>query len=285
MTTGAPSVAGFAFTRDLTVGARGDDVSALQQFLISGGFLNIPSPTGYFGSLTRVAVRSWQAKGGIYPAVGFFGPISRRKIGEVINKEKLGSITLPQSVTATTTPVDVASSSTTTEAVTTSATTTVSASTRSADGSPVRFTISKLGIDAGFQYNGLKADGAMDIPNNIVDVGWFTGSARPGEQGTSVVTGHVAQIRGGVMTKPGVFSNLSQLRAGDRLSVLNDKGEAVTFVVRESRSFDPSADATEVFSSADGKAHLNLITCEGIWNPEKLSYSARLVVFTDKLSP
>ncbi len=164
------------------------------------------------------------------------------------------------------------------------ATTTANAVTRSADGSPVRFTISKLGIDAGFQYTGLKADGDMEIPNTIVDVGWFTGSVRPGEQGTSIITGHVAQIRGGVVTKPGVFGTLKELRTGDRLSVLNDRGERITFVVRESRSLDPAADAKEVSSSADGKAHLNLITCEGTWNPEKLSYSARLVVFTDKLS-
>ena len=37
---------------------------------------------GYFGSLTRTAVAIWQAANGITPAVGYFGPISRRAIAK-----------------------------------------------------------------------------------------------------------------------------------------------------------------------------------------------------------
>jgi sortase (surface protein transpeptidase) len=83
------------------------------------------------------------------------------------------------------------------------------------------------------------------------------------------------------VTKPGVFSSLYELSVGDELSVLNDKGETIYFVVRAIRDYDPTADATDVFASKDGGAHLNLITCEGTWNPSQLSYTQRLVVFTD----
>ncbi|PIZ82226.1 MAG: class F sortase, partial [Parcubacteria group bacterium CG_4_10_14_0_2_um_filter_41_6] len=41
-------------------------------------------------------------------------------------------------------------------------------------------------------------------------------------------------------------------------------------------------DVPEVFNSSDGKAHLNLITCTGVWNKEDNAFSERLVVFTDK---
>lgn len=68
------------FTRNLTVGSKGDDVSALQQILINGGFLNIAAPTGYFGSMTKAALAAWQSSKGIAPAVGYFGPISRAAI-------------------------------------------------------------------------------------------------------------------------------------------------------------------------------------------------------------
>jgi len=153
--------------------------------------------------------------------------------------------------------------------------------TQTMSTSPVRLIIPKLSIDAGFQYTGLKPDGTMEVPNNIYDAGWFTGSVRPGEKGVAIITGHVAQIRGGIVTKPGVFSNLGELSAGDMLHVLNGKGESVAFTVREIRSYDPAADATAVFTSTDGGAHLNLITCEGSWNAAQLSYSQRLVVFTD----
>jgi sortase (surface protein transpeptidase) len=121
----------------------------------------------------------------------------------------------------------------------------------------------------------------MEIPNNIVDVGWFTGSVRPGQKGVAIITGHVAQIRGGVVTKPGIFSRLNELAPGDKIYIQNDKGESTTFLVRKMSSYDPSADATDVFSSKDGGAHLNIITCEGTWSPAQLSYSQRLVVFTD----
>jgi sortase (surface protein transpeptidase) len=84
-----------------------------------------------------------------------------------------------------------------------------------------------------------------------------------------------------VVTKQGVFSNLGSLSAGDTFSVLNNKGATTYFVVRESRTYDPTADATDVFTSADGGAHLNFITCEGAWEPAQLEYTQRLVVFAD----
>jgi len=70
------------FANNLTFGSRGTEVVALQQFLVSKGFLEMPIgvPYGYFGPLTRGAVARWQASSGIAPAVGYFGPISRSAI-------------------------------------------------------------------------------------------------------------------------------------------------------------------------------------------------------------
>lgn len=53
-------------------------------------------------------------------------------------------------------------------------------------------------------------------------------------------------------------------------------------MVRELRTYGPKDDVTNVFNSSDGQAHLNLITCEGIWDKASKSYSKRLVIFTDK---
>lgn len=73
----------YTFTRNLTVGSRGADVTALQQILITGGYLNITTPTGYFGPLTKAAVAKWQAAVGL-PATGFFGPLSRAKVAATV---------------------------------------------------------------------------------------------------------------------------------------------------------------------------------------------------------
>lgn len=66
------------FTRSLTVGSTGADVTALQTWLNSKGYLAV-APTGYFGNLTKAAVAAFQTANGITPAVGYFGPISQAK--------------------------------------------------------------------------------------------------------------------------------------------------------------------------------------------------------------
>jgi peptidoglycan hydrolase-like protein with peptidoglycan-binding domain len=75
-TTTTTTTASTTFTRNLTVGSRGSDVTALQTILASKGYLMV-SPTGYFGTLTKRALAAWQAAAGISPAVGYFGPITR----------------------------------------------------------------------------------------------------------------------------------------------------------------------------------------------------------------
>lgn len=142
-------------------------------------------------------------------------------------------------------------------------------------GSPVRLIVPAININAGIQYLGVTNIGEMEVPNNVVDVGWFELGPRPGEQGSSVIAGHLNGPSGEV----GVFADLSKLKKGDKLYIKNDNGTSVTFVVREKRTYDPGH-AADVFNMSD-TSHLNLITCDGDWNNDKKSYSKRLVVFTD----
>ena len=139
----------------------------------------------------------------------------------------------------------------------------------------MRLKIPTLNIDAAIEYVNLTPQGEMGVPNNTADVGWFDLGSRPGERGSAVIAGHLNAQDGGA----GVFSQLSQLKTGDKMSVEDESGTSFTFVVRESREYKPGY-ADEVFSQNDG-SHLNLITCEGFWDPGQKSYSKRLVVFTD----
>jgi peptidoglycan hydrolase-like protein with peptidoglycan-binding domain len=68
-------VSAATFTRPLTVGSQGADVTALQQILQSQGYLST-SPTGYFGSLTALALKKFQIAHGI-EALGGVGPQTR----------------------------------------------------------------------------------------------------------------------------------------------------------------------------------------------------------------
>ncbi len=65
-----------SFTHNLTVGSKGNEVTALQNVLASKGYLKAAA-RGYFGSLTKAAVVAWQIAAGISPASGYFGPKSR----------------------------------------------------------------------------------------------------------------------------------------------------------------------------------------------------------------
>ena len=54
----------FSFDRNLYLGMRGDDVTALQEILIGEGVWNRPdiNATGYFGQITKTAVIKYQEK-------------------------------------------------------------------------------------------------------------------------------------------------------------------------------------------------------------------------------
>ncbi len=145
-------------------------------------------------------------------------------------------------------------------------------------GLPIRLKIPKIKVDAAVEYVGRTPEGAMDVPKNQENVAWFELGQRPGENGTAAIAGHYGRKN----NRASAFDTLYKLRKGDKIYVEDDKGEVITFVVRESRRYDPDADASDVFGSNDGRSHLNLITCEGAWDEASQSYSHRLVIFTDK---
>lgn len=145
-------------------------------------------------------------------------------------------------------------------------------------GLPVRIKIPSINIDAPVEYVGFTSNGAMDVPKGPVNVAWFNLGPRPGENGSAIIAGHY----GWKNNIPAVFDNLHKLNKGDKISIEDENEVVITFVVREIRTYSKDETVPYVFSSNDGKAHLNLITCIGVWNKAEKTYSERLVVFTDK---
>lgn len=145
-------------------------------------------------------------------------------------------------------------------------------------GVPVRIKIPSISVNAVINKAAVEADGSMGVPKLPGDTAWYMLGPKPGENGNAVIAGHVNWLYGA----KAVFENLRKLKPGDKIMVQDENGAIISFVVRESRTYDALADATPVFSSTDGKAHLNLITCGGVWNKRTKQYSKRLVVFADK---
>ena len=73
-----------ALQRNLSVGFSGRDVTILQQFLINAGVYPEARVTGYFGQLTKFALQKFQQEQNISPAVGYFGPITKKRMSNLI---------------------------------------------------------------------------------------------------------------------------------------------------------------------------------------------------------
>ena len=145
----------------------------------------------------------------------------------------------------------------------------------------MRLKIPKINVDAALDYVGLTAQGGeLDVPKGPINAAWYDQGPRPGEKGDAVIDGHF----GWKDNIPAVFDNLHELRKGDDLYVEDAKGSTTTFVVRELRTYAQNQDDSNVFVSSDWKAHLNLITCQGVWSNTNKSYSNRLVVFADEVT-
>ncbi len=144
-------------------------------------------------------------------------------------------------------------------------------------GLPVRLKIPVIEVDSAIEDALITPDGRMDVPSGSVNVAWFALGPHPGRVGSAVIGGHFG-IKNG---RKFVFYDLDKLKVGDKVYITDDRGDTLSFKVRLIKLFDRNADATTVFTSDDGLAHLNLITCEGIWNQINSIYPERRVIFTD----
>ena len=206
----AGSAMAATFERNLTVGSRGADVTALQTAV------GINPTTGYFGQLTKAAVKAYQTAHSISPVSGYVGPLTR----SVLNA---GGTTVPTgcttafdpmtgkpctgTTTTTTGPVSVALSSDS------PANTTILSSQALADLAHFTFTGNGTLKTIVLQRTGLSASG--DLSNLYL----FDGNTRLTD-GASVNTN-------GVIT----FTNINAAISGSKvISVKADMASSISSV-------------------------------------------------------
>lgn len=141
---------------------------------------------------------------------------------------------------------------------------------------PAHLKIPVLAIDAPIQNVGIARSGAIGIPTNFSDVGWYKYGPAPGAVGNAIIDGH----RDNAVALPGVFKNLNDLKKGDDIYVTASSGKTFHFKVTKKELLDyDSTNTIEIFGPAT-TANLILITCEGTWDQSAKEYSQRLIVFT-----
>lgn len=118
----------------------------------------------------------------------------------------------------------------------------------------------------------------MEVPPGGFPAGWYTGSPIPGQLGPSILAGHVDW--GG---SPGVFYRLRDLAQGDDVTVTDQEGRTVRFVVSAVEQYPKAAFPTdEVYGDIDHPG-LRLITCGGQFDSDISSYDDNIVVYADRI--
>jgi sortase (surface protein transpeptidase) len=139
---------------------------------------------------------------------------------------------------------------------------------------PTRVRIRAIGVDSALIPLGLQDDGTLEVPEDGSVAGWYTGAPVPGERGPAILAAHVDWKR-----RPGVFSRLRDLGAGDEVDVDRGDGTTARFRVLEVEQYPKDAFPTErVYGDID-HAGLRLITCGGSFDRAARSYRDNIVVY------
>lgn len=125
-------------------------------------------------------------------------------------------------------------------------------------GRPVSIDIPAINVHTTLQQLGLDSAGELVPPTNLTQAGWYTGSPVPGQNGPSVIAGHVDSFQG-----PAVFFELKLLKPGDTVTVNLSSGQHVVFSVMLVQQYPKDEFPTADVYGARPDPELRLITCGG----------------------
>jgi Sortase domain len=146
-------------------------------------------------------------------------------------------------------------------------------------GLPVRLHIPAIAVDAPIVAVSVSSDGALTVPDDPRDVGWWSGSAIPREpDGSVVLDGHVDTARSGA----GALFHLANLGPGASVTVSTTAGE-IRYVVAARRVYAKAYLPTQVFSH-NGPPRLVLVTCGGRFDAGTRHYVDNVVVIATPVS-
>lgn len=141
---------------------------------------------------------------------------------------------------------------------------------------PVAMRIPDAGVDAEVEQQEI-VDGQMKDPSGPWVVAWYKNSARAGERGNCLGSGHVDYWEVGAS----VFKNLASIPEGAPIDVIGENGTVYTYAMEYVRRIDvydttvEELNSPELVGPTDYPA-LTLITCGGNFNGQE--YTQRDVV-------
>ncbi|NDU77583.1 class F sortase [Actinomadura sp. DSM 109109] len=141
---------------------------------------------------------------------------------------------------------------------------------------PERVRIPSIKVDAPVRRVTTERDGTLGVPplNRVREVGWWEDGPTPGENGSSVLVGHVDSKSG-----PGAFYRLGALRPGRRIEVVRADGTAPAFRIDRIRRVGKDAFPTDSVYGDRGRPELRLVTCGGRFDRERGHYLENVIVY------
>jgi LPXTG-site transpeptidase (sortase) family protein len=135
--------------------------------------------------------------------------------------------------------------------------------------------VPKLKVHARVLSMGVDRKNELQAPYGIYDAGWYNASSHPGENGAMLIDGH-----SGIGKTHGIFHDLTQLAAGDDITVTRGDGQTFTYKVVDLQVVDKEqVDMGSLLVSANtAKPGLTLITCAGSQVPGTFSLQQRVIV-------
>ncbi len=141
---------------------------------------------------------------------------------------------------------------------------------------PSAIRIDKARVDAEVETVEI-VDGVMQDPTGPWVVSWYQETAKPGEEGNTVMAGHVDYWDVG----PAVFYNLKDLSQGEEIQVIGEDDTVYTYAVDWMETYTVAdltvEDLNEIVGPTDDPS-LTLITCGGAFDAATGEYLSRTVV-------
>ncbi|MEU4833693.1 class F sortase [Streptosporangium sp. NPDC023615] len=141
---------------------------------------------------------------------------------------------------------------------------------------PRRLAIPKIGVMAPLMALGVDSKREIQTPplNRPTLAGWYKHGPIPGQQGPSVVLGHVNNKRGAA-----VFSRLKEVSRGDKIKVSRSDGTIAEFTVDGVEQVSKKAFPSKRVYGNTGEATLRLVTCGGVYNARTGHYTDNIIVY------
>lgn len=141
---------------------------------------------------------------------------------------------------------------------------------------PAKVAIGRLKVDAPVDPAGVTRDGDLAVPEDPDRLGWWIGSALPGDRrGTVLIAGHVDTERDG----KGALYRLESLPMGARIDV-RAGDRTIAYEVTARRSYAKSRLPKDLYRR-DTPARLVLVTCGGAFRDG--AYDRNVVVYATPL--